>query len=64
VFTGEFDTDHPKDIDGEIAEWLRDSGAAVDFWWLPDHGIGGNGHMLMMEENSDELADLIIDWVG
>jgi len=64
VFTGEFDTDHPKDVDGDIAEWLRDSGAAVDFWWLPDHGIGGNGHMLMMEENSDELADLIIDWVG
>ncbi|MGB0629717.1 MAG: alpha/beta fold hydrolase [Alphaproteobacteria bacterium] len=64
VFTGEFDTDHPKDIDGEIVEWLRDAGADVQFYWLPDHGIGGNGHMLMMEDNSDELADMIIDWVG
>ena len=64
VFTGEFDTDHPKDVDGAVVEWLRDAGAAVEFCWLPDHGIGGNGHMLMMEDNSDELADLLIDWVG
>ena len=64
VFTGEFDTDHPKDIDRAIVEWLRDAGASVDFYWLPDHGIPGNGHMLMMEENSDELAELIINWVG
>ena len=64
VFTGEYDTDHPKDVDGAIVDWLRDAGANVEFYWLPDHGIGGNGHMLMMEENSDELADMIIDWVG
>lgn len=64
VFTGELDTDHPKDIDGAVVDWLADAGAEVDFWWLPDHGIRGNGHMLMMEENSDELADSIIGWVG
>ena len=64
VFTGEFDTDHPKDIDGAVVDWLKQAGAEVEFWWLPDHGIGGNGHMLMMEENSDELADMIIGWVG
>lgn len=64
VFTGEFDTDHPKDIDGAVVDWLQQAGAEVEFCWLPDHGIGGNGHMLMMEENSDELADMIIGWVG
>lgn len=64
VFTGEFDTDHPKEIDGAVVDWLADVGAMVEFWWLPDHGIGGNGHMLMMEENSDELADMIIGWVA
>jgi len=63
VFTGELDTDHPKDIDGAVVDWLRDSGAEVEFWWLPDHGVDGNGHMLMMEDNSDELADMIIGWV-
>lgn len=64
VFTGEFDTDHPKDIDAAVVDWLKQAGAEVEFRWLPDHGIGGNGHMLMMEENSDELADMIIGWVG
>jgi pimeloyl-ACP methyl ester carboxylesterase len=64
VFTGELDTDHPKDIDGAVVDWLTAAGAQADFWWLPDHGVNGNGHMLMMEENSDELADMIIGWVG
>jgi len=26
-------------------------------------GITGNGHMLMLERNSDALAQLIIDWI-
>jgi len=64
VFTGEFDTDHPKKIDEAVVDWLTEVGAQAEFWWLPDHGIGGNGHMLMMEENSDELADMIIGWVA
>jgi hypothetical protein len=25
--------------------------------------VAGNGHMLMMEENSDEIAGIIIDWI-
>lgn len=64
VFTGEFDTDHPRDIDGAVVDWLAANGAAVEFWWLPDHGVDGNGHMLMMEDNSDDLADMIIGWAG
>jgi len=64
VFTGELDTDHPKDVDGAVVDWLTGAGAQAEFYWLPDHGVHGNGHMLMMEENSDELADMIIGWVG
>ena len=64
VFTGSDDTDHPKDIDQAVVDWLAEARAAVEFWWLPDRGIDGNGHMLMMEDNSDELADMIIGWVG
>lgn len=30
---------------------------------LPDAGIHGNGHMLMMEDNSDELATRAMDWL-
>jgi pimeloyl-ACP methyl ester carboxylesterase len=30
---------------------------------LPESGIRGNGHMLMMESNSDELAQRVVDWL-
>lgn len=30
---------------------------------LPEHGIVGNGHMLMMEDNSAELAKRAMDWL-
>jgi hypothetical protein len=64
VFTGSDDTDHPKDIDGAVVDWLLAAGAEAEYWWLPDRGIDGNGHMLMMEDNSDDLADMIIGWLG
>ena len=63
VFTGSDDTDHPKDVDGAVVDWLRECGADVEFCWLPDRGVVGNGHMLMMEDNSDELADMILAWL-
>jgi len=63
VLTGSEDTDHPKDIDGAVVDWLMDAGAKAEYWWLPDRGINGNGHMLMMEDNSDVLADMIIGWL-
>jgi pimeloyl-ACP methyl ester carboxylesterase len=30
---------------------------------LPEHGICGNGHMLMLEDNSDLLAERAINWL-
>ena len=30
---------------------------------LADHGIRGNSHVLMMEKNSEAIADLIIAWM-
>lgn len=30
---------------------------------LPDHGICGNGHMMMMEDNNAELADRVMSWL-
>ena len=32
--------------------------------YLPALGIKGNGHMMMMEKNNLQIADLIIDWLG
>jgi pimeloyl-ACP methyl ester carboxylesterase len=64
IVTGTDDVDHPRDIDGRIAEWLTGLGARVDYRYLADSGIVGNGHMMMLEDNSDEIAALIDDWIG
>jgi hypothetical protein len=31
--------------------------------WPPDLGIYGNSHMLMNDKNSDQIADLIMEWI-
>ena len=30
---------------------------------LPDAGIHGNGHMMMLEKNSDAIAKAMADWL-
>ena len=30
----------------------------------PTADIVGNGHMLMLEQNSDEIAAIILDWLA
>jgi pimeloyl-ACP methyl ester carboxylesterase len=58
VMTGDTDPRHPKHVDGALAQWL-----GADFLWLPDLGICGNGHMLMLEDNHEELAGHISRWL-
>jgi pimeloyl-ACP methyl ester carboxylesterase len=64
VLTGSHDADHPREADQATAEWLRSMGADVDYHFLPDHGVTGNGHMLMCEDNSDAIADHIAHWLA
>jgi pimeloyl-ACP methyl ester carboxylesterase len=63
VITGTADLDHAKDVDGAIVAWLNANGAAAELCFLGDRGIVGNGHMLMMEANSDEIADIVMNWL-
>jgi len=35
----------------------------VDVVQLPDVGIKGNSHMLIMDKNNGEIADLIQKWM-
>ncbi len=63
VITGTDDLDHPREVDGAIVTWLNQQGAKADFCFLADRGIVGNGHMLMLEQNSDEIAGIILDWL-
>jgi pimeloyl-ACP methyl ester carboxylesterase len=60
--------DHPRwskirGGDVEYANALKSAGGSVDFIDLPDVGIKGNSHMLMMDKNSDQIADLINRWL-
>jgi pimeloyl-ACP methyl ester carboxylesterase len=63
ILTPTDDIDHPAELDRSIADWLNEAGALADFVYLGDRGIHGNGHMLMLERNSDQLADLIAEWI-
>jgi len=44
--------------------YLRQAGVEADWMRLAEHGIRGNSHVLMMEKNSKEIADLIIAWTN
>lgn len=63
IVTGTEDIDHPRELDRSIVDWLNSYGAKAEFIYLGDIGIVGNGHMPMLEENSDEIARVILDWL-
>ena len=63
LLIGTNDLGHARAVDEPIADWLNANGAEADFIYLGDLGITGNGHMLMLERNSDALAQLVIDWI-
>ncbi|HTQ34303.1 MAG TPA: alpha/beta hydrolase [Stellaceae bacterium] len=46
------------------AKYLQAAGVAAELIRLEDRGIHGNGHMLMLEKNSAEIAALVADWLG
>ena len=43
--------------------YLAQAGVKHDFIRLEDLGIRGNGHMMMLEKNSDEIALVIAEWI-
>jgi pimeloyl-ACP methyl ester carboxylesterase len=63
VMTGTEDVDHPRKLDESVVEWLNQNAAKADFVYLGDRGIVGNGHMMMLENNSDALAEQVLAWL-
>lgn len=63
VVSAEHDRDHTPDNDGALAARLGEIGADATYWYLPDQGITGNGHMMMLEKNNAEIAALIAGWI-
>jgi hypothetical protein len=42
---------------------MRAGGGSVDVINLPEVGIKGNSHMLMMDKNNAQVADMIQKWL-
>jgi pimeloyl-ACP methyl ester carboxylesterase len=47
-----------------FADAVRAAGGSVDVVDLPERGIRGNSHMIMMDRNSDQVAQLVQDWLA
>jgi pimeloyl-ACP methyl ester carboxylesterase len=52
-----------RQIGLDYAEAVRAAGGNVDVVNLPEVGIKGNSHMLMMDKNNAQIADLIHNWL-
>lgn len=61
IFTSE--ASYHASYDHCTAEFLNQAGVKNNFIRLPDKGIRGNGHMMMLEKNNLEIAALIADWL-
>jgi pimeloyl-ACP methyl ester carboxylesterase len=67
IIYGDNAKDHPRW--GKIRQNVHDyaglikaAGGSVDLIDLPDIGIKGNTHMMMMDKNSDQVAEVIQKW--
>ncbi len=68
VIIGDNAKDHPRwkairqhSVNYQAA--FKAAGGKLDLVDLPDVGIKGNSHMVMMDRNSDKVADLIQAWL-
>ncbi|MCA0423812.1 MAG: alpha/beta fold hydrolase [Proteobacteria bacterium] len=46
------------------AAYMKQAGVPLEFVRLKDHGIKGNGHMMMIEKNNLEVAGFMAGWLG
>lgn len=46
-----------------VAKWLNQAGVKTTYVRLEDVGLTGNGHMMMLERNSDEIAKYLESWI-
>jgi hypothetical protein len=48
----------------DYAAVFKAAGGSIDVVDLPDAGLNGNSHMVMMDKNSDQVAELIQKWLA
>ena len=68
VVIGDNAKDHPRwarirQNSVDYAGAFKAAGGSIEIVDLPDAGLKGNSHMVMMDKNSDQVADLIQKWL-
>jgi len=53
-----------REYDPCLAKWLNQAGVHTQFVPLESVNIHGNGHEMMLEKNSDDIAKFIGDWMA
>jgi pimeloyl-ACP methyl ester carboxylesterase len=56
--------DERRKLCNESVAAINGAGGTAKFMYLPALGIKGNGHMMMMDKNNLQIADLVIDWLS
>jgi len=56
--------DERRNVCNQSVAAITAAGGTARFLYLPALGIKGNSHMLMMDKNNLQIADLIIAWLG
>lgn len=62
VVTGQ--ASHHASYDAMTAEYLHKAGVEVEHMLLAGLGIRGNGHFMMLESNSEQIASAICSWIS
>ena len=52
-----------REFDHCLAKWLNQAGVKTQFIKMEDVGLKGNGHEMMLEKNSDDIAKWIGGWM-
>ena len=52
-----------REFDHCLAKWLNQAGVKTQFVRMEDAGLKGNGHEMMLEKNSDDIARYIATWM-
>jgi len=47
-----------------LVNWLKQAGVGIEHVELEKAGIAGNGHMMMLEKNSADIAKYIGNWIA
>ena len=55
--------DSGRVLDAHTVAFLRQAGCDVEHLRLSEHGVHGNGHLMMLEKNNREALQPILDWL-